>query len=480
VIFVTLIFFNFPIPQLHFSWSRIINGSSVLLSIFTLRLDFSAMWQTKDLLGMKRRLTTIELSNITESHQLILLNIGSTFGHHLHTLRLFSCKIDDHILRELLKNTPLIEKLELSEVSVVKKLPADRIRGVSLWRLKSLSLHHCDWKILDFINCQVTNFEIKSYLDEGKRGPAVDFLLNCHGLENLSLLGTSARMIFQHDEVSRESSFNLKVLRLSFDFGRNCSAVDWNIITFLSVQEESLLHIDISGPNCEQINSYVIANMNQIKTLAIDTRSLPKDISFYEFLKQNLCTSLKSLSLRGFFVHLESIKRVALKYPALEKIELDEWGSSSMTNSSELLVFIAKYFPRLKQLAVTDITSADNIRFTELKKLSVNYITKSLLRFIVSSCPSIVNLKIGLIYIGQVNPSLIDDLKCIKISHLSLAGSRTALKKLLQMLPQEISRLKALEFNILHSEAKSERVKSLKLKFPLPSYVLREHLCDQD
>lgn len=212
-----------------------------------------------------------------------LLRVFKKFGNSLRSLSLANSKIDDFTLREILRNADGLDTLVLSEVVVVRKLPA--INPVAMRRLKNLTIYHCDWSIIKFIAAQVKTFDVKSYLDEGgSRSYLVSFLTQQFNLKELSLRGTSSRTLFQHDDLVVSCSFALEHFYLNQDFGKNSDNVNWHLTAFLSLHIDTLKKVEIYGPHCDHINGFVIANLDNLDSLALDVRGLPKDLDFYEFL----------------------------------------------------------------------------------------------------------------------------------------------------------------------------------------------------
>lgn len=236
------------------------------------------------------------------------------------------------------------------------------------------------------------------------------------------------------------------------------------------MHSDTLRSVEIIGPNCEHINGFIISNMENLESLSIDVRGLPKDIEFYEMLERDKNMKLKELSLRGFFVHSHAIKRILLKYPAIEKLELNDWRTGHST--AELLNFVSKNFPNLKILSVTDISTGENIKFSSLSNLSVNYIrnTSKLMEFIVDNS-SVKTLKVGLIYIGQITKNFVEELKRLKnVRHLAFGGNGKALNNILEMMKKQDlpETLKTLELSLISNENSAlNSGKAMKFYFPI-------------
>lgn len=410
----------------------------------------------------------IEISGVTGSHD-ELVKIFKKYGAIVRSLTIANSKIDDFTFREILKNSDSLETLVLSEVSIVKKLPA--INPVSMRKLRSLTIYHCDWNILKFITAQVKCFDVKSYLDEGMKCSLINFLAQQYKLKELFLRGTSARTLFQQDDMINACNFALTKFTLDQDFGKNSDNVNWHITAFLSLHVDTLKNVEILGPHCDHINGFVIANIEHLDTLALDVRSLPKDLEFYDMLEGDPNMQLKELSLRGFFTQHEAIKRILLKYPKIEKLELNDWGNGFVV--SEMMGFISRNFPQLKQLSITEISNGENLQFSALKNLSVTYIrnTGKLVQFIMKNA-SVDTVKVGLVYIGQITANFIDELKQLDhVKHLAFGGNGTALNTILDLMKNKIhpqTHLKSLELSLI-SDAKSNlnSAKGMKFYFPI-------------
>lgn len=442
-----------------------------MLSGFKLVLS-SNVWQSKlkfsEVLSLNRKILSIEISNVVGCHE-ALVRLFHKFGPNLQSCSIKDSKIDDFTLREILRNADSLRTLTLSEVVVIKKLPA--INPVSMRKLKNLTIYHCDWSIMKFITAQLKSLDVKSYLDEGaSKSSFINFLAQQRLLKELSLRGTSARTLFQQDDIVVNSSFSLEKFQLDHDFGKNSDAVNWHLTAFLSLHVETLKNVEIIGPNCEHINGFAIANLTNLEVLAIDVRGLPKDLEFYEFMEREPNTQLKQLSLRGFFVHPQAIKRILLKFPAIEKLELNDWGNGNAV--SDMLDFVSKNFPNLQQLSVTDISTSENIKFSALTNLSVTYIRNAgkLMQFIARNT-SVETLKVGLIYIGQVTMNFVNEIKDLgNVKHVAFGGNKKALSNIFELMKKHETpeSLKTLELSLISDEKLAMNSgKAKKFYFPI-------------
>lgn len=441
------------------------------MSRFKLTLN-SDVWNSKrkihEVLSLERKHQTLEILNF-EGHHDELTKVINNFASSLRKLVIADTKIDDFTLREILRRAESLEHLVLSDVSVIRKIPA--INPVSLRKLTSLSVHHCDWAILKFINAQVTSFELKSYIDEGSRNETIQFLANQCKLKVLKLRGTSARFIFQQDEIIDSCNFSLESFLIDHEFGKSSDNVNWHLTAFLSLHTTTLKNIEITGPHSEHVTGFAIANLDNLETLAIDVRGLPKNEEFYDFLENDPCKTLKEFSIGGFFAHTESVKKILKKYPAIEKLSLNDWRSGGA--GSKILTYVAAIFPNLKDLSITEMTNNENVYFAALKKLSVSYVRYSdkLFKFLERNS-SISTFKVGIVYTGQITPSFFDELKSLPhIQHIGFGGNRKALSMILDILKTENSTksLKTLELSITCADkiVALTATKALKLYFPI-------------
>lgn len=370
----------------------------------------------------------IEISCVTDCHD-ALMRIFQKFGPNCRAISMKNTKIDDFTLREILKQAGKLETLILREASVTKKLPA--INPVSMRTLKELKITNSSWDILNFITAQITNLRIKSYLDEGSRSNLINFLAQQRQLKKLSLCGTSSRTLFQQDDVT--TSCNLRSLQLDHDFGRHSVNVNRNIIAFIDRHSDSLGNISISGPYCDEINCFVIANVANINSLTVDARGLPRDDDVYDLMEHKPNMNLKTLTIYGFFLDTEVNKKILKKYPAIEKLELNQWGNE--TSSSELLEFVSKNCPKLKELVI-DGVPLDSVRFPSLQVLAVKTIPipHKLLQFI-NQHPLVEKLSVKFVREWQITQSFIDGLKHHEhLKHLSFLGNFKAMQMILELM----------------------------------------------
>lgn len=446
--------------------ANVLATSSYLLNKhFKLKLhgDF---WTNKqkvlDVLYLKRYLSEIDISNVAGNHN-VLCAIFKKFGLQVMTLKVSSSKIDDFTFKEILKFCPHLRQLEVSEVKIIKKLPI--INPVCMTDLKHLSVIYSDWEIFKFfIRSQVKALTIKSYLDEGNRKDLVRFLTFQRNLKELTLHGTAQRVLFQSNDINEQCSFNLEALKIDNGIGKNSDIVNFNIITFINKMDESLSIMDICGPHNEDVAIFTLLHLQNVRNLVIDVRGLPKNREFYEMLEnepRNL--QLESLKLVGFFFHQDAIKAILLKYPMIRELEIYDWGNGPISN---LLDFISQNLVHLRSLKITEITNNEDIKLNALEMLTVQYIrnARKLVNFILKN-NSVETLNIGLVYIGEV-AQLANELKDLNVKHLSIGGSKTALKKMLDLIQTETpKKLETLKLAVV-SDGKDAAQKIIKMNYP--------------
>lgn len=336
--------------------------------------------------------------------------------------------------------------------------------------LKNLTVNHCDWNIIKFIKAQLRSLNLKSYLDEGQRGHMVAFLTQQYLLTDLTLRGTSPKVLFQQDDLVLDCNFPLRDFRLEHYFGKNSDSVNWHITAFMSLHVETLKNVEISGPHCEHLNSFSVANLGNLDSLTIDVRGLPKDEDFYETLLDEPNESLSELSLRGFFGHQEHIKKILMKYPAIERLELSDWSNGN--HLPDMLEFISHNFPRLRKLSITEISSNQHAKFAALKDLKVTFIKnpEKFVQFLAFN-PSITSFSVGLLYIEQVTPEFMNKLKQLEhVNHITFNGNAKALARAFELMKTSSSNgsLKSLELAVIADEkSQTNPPKGKKFYFPI-------------
>lgn len=441
-----------------------------MLNNFKLQLKAFPKWKVTEILNLKRKLRTIEISDVTDCHSgcyEALARIFKKFGPHFRELHIANSEIDDFTFREMLKQAGMLETLNLREVSIIKKLPA--INSVSMRTLKNLTVTHSDWNIIKFINAQVSSFQVKSYLDEGSsKSSLISFLAQQRQLKKLALCGTSSRTLFQQEDIALNCMFELQELQLDHDFGKHSDNVNRNIIAFMSLHVATLRKAEISGPYCDIINCFAISNLENLFSLTIDARGLPKDDEFYQFMECEPNVKLRALKLYGFFLHPEMNKKLLMKYPAIEKLELNEWGNG--TSAVGLLQFVAANCPQLKELLIGEVPT-EAVMFTSLQTLGVKIVpsAKNLLQFVMRNS-SIENLSVNVVNQAQITPSFIEELKQLEhLKHLSFLGNGEAMKSIFELTKKgdPPKGFKVLQLHILPEASTSWKV--MKFYFPITS-----------
>ncbi|KAL7030717.1 hypothetical protein ACKWTF_006762 [Chironomus riparius] len=454
--------------------AAVLASSSYLLNkYFKIKLD-GDFWTNRekvlDVMYFKRYMNELDIADIDGNHN-VLCALFKKYGCQIMKLKISNSKIDDFTFREILKYCPALKELQLAEVSVIKKLPA--INPVCMTDLKVLSVIYCDWEIFKFFTrSQVKSLIIKSYLDEGNRKDLVRYLSFQRKLKEMTLHGTALRTLFQNNDVLGNCLYNLHSLRIDNGIGKNSDIVNLNIITFVNLMDDSLNNVEICGPHNEEMTIFSLLHLENVRSLVIDVRGLPKSREFYQQLENDPKNpNLDSLKLVGFFFQQEyAIKSILLKYPMIRDLEIYDWGNGPISN---LLVFISQNLPYLRNLKITEITNNENIKLNALQNLTVQYIrnARKLTNFIVRN-NSVETLNIGLVYIGQVT-EFANDLKDLNsVKHLSIGGNKTALRKLLTLIHQEKpEKLETLELSLV-CEEKNASQKSIKMKLPFDPFDL--------
>ncbi|KAG5684530.1 hypothetical protein PVAND_013758 [Polypedilum vanderplanki] len=444
-------------------------STNLLNKYFKLKLE-NDFWQDRekifDLLSLRRNLRELELSNIAGSHN-VLIAIFKRFGLHITKLKISNSKIDDFTLREILRLSPMLQELHVSEIGIIKKLPA--INPIFMSYLKRLTVQYCDWIILKFImRSQIHSLTIKSYLDEGNRIHLVDFLSSQFLLKELMMQGTSIRCLFQNNDISNNCAYSLNKFAIDNTIGKNSDTVNFNISTFMNLHDSTLKCVEISGPNMEHVTAFVLLNLKMIQDLILDVRSLPKDQNFYYALaEEEKCTTLQNLKLCGFFFQQELVKSILLQFPMIQNLEINDWSNGSV---SDLLQFISQNLPHIENLTITEISNGEDIKLNALTNLTVQYIrnTNQLSKFIIKN-EKIEALKVNLVYIGQVKNLVTSIRDLSNLKYLSIGGNKKALNMIMNLIHANApQKLQTLELSMISDEkGGNDARKAIKLNFPL-------------
>jgi hypothetical protein len=458
--------------NIYFRFASIINNSCPLINKnFKVSLKGN-FWNNRnhvlEVLQLNRNINEFELADINGHHN-VLTAIFQRHGWHLTKLRISNSKIDDYSFRELLKSCINLKEITLSEVEIVKKLPA--INPVAMASLKNLTILYCNWVVFKFFyRTLINSLTVKNYFDEGKnRKYLVDFLERQYQLKDFTIHATALKALFLQNDFIDNCSFSLQ--NFSIDtVGKNSDQTNFNLKLFLSLHADTLKSFEIIGPHNQEIIAFVLINFNNLEELSLDVRGLPKNHEFYEALEndeKNLM--LKNLKLCGFFFQIEFVKIVLMKFPAIKNLEINDWSKSSSTN---ILNFVSNKLLQLEQLTITEISNAETNKFqSKLKKLTVHYIQNmyNLADFIAKN-DTVEDLNVNLIYIGQIN-NLINDVRQLdNVKHLSVGGSKTALQKIVNLIKyeQQWLKLKTLKLSLVNEEKLSSTADYKAIKFNLP------------
>ncbi len=429
----------------------------------------------RQLVIWQRKHSTIEIVDADVYSHNVLSKTFEKLGPHLRTLIISNSTLDDFTLLTILKCSPFLEELCMSEVVIEQKLPA--INPISIVHLTSVKIHHTNWLVFRFLTrSQITSLLINNYLDEGDgtRKYLIGMLSNQYRLKELMLHGTSAKTLFRDSDLNDIWNQNLSKFHIRSGFGKNSDAVDTNIVNFLILNNETLRNVEISIPNCEQIAIFTLLNLGNITSLTLYVGRLPKDQIFHQTLvgvEPNY--QLKRLKLSGFFSQSDFAKVILNKYPAIVHLELDDW--SNVTSKSNTLKFVAKQFPQLQQLFIPEISGCgaddDQLKFTALKQLNVRYMRniQNLINFIRQNS-SIETLKIGLVPAGQIS-SICKLIDLTQVQNLSFGGNAKSLRMIFNLIQtNRPATLKTLELSLLtdknYSNFSGTVRNSMKIHFP--------------
>lgn len=463
-----LFYYNF-VPTFY-RFLSIISSSSYLLSNFKLRLRGDVpKRKIIEILGLERRLQVVEISGVFDSQCFEIVKIFKKFGSNFREIVIEDLKIDDFPLREILKHSSNVNKLTLREVTIVKNLPV--INPVNMRSLKELTIVHSDWEIIEFIRAQVLSLHIQSYVNEGlNKNKLIRFIADQRNLRTISLLGTSSRTIFQQDEIVTNCNFKLLRLRLHNDFGKHSDNVNRNVLAFIKIHGDSLKNLQMSGPHCEHISSFAIANFNNLHSLALDARSLPNNEDLHKLMSETTNINLKSLKISGFFSHHEAIKKVLLKYPGIERLELHEWGDGESLPS--ILEIVSKNCIKLKELLIVEVPENINFKLPSLKHLQLKTIehTVNLMNFLRLH-PSINKLSVNVVTAGQEKLNFAEQLKQLEhLKQIKFGGTREVLKPIFDIMKNgEVPKsLEVLQFHVLSETPELNVGETMYFTFPIP------------
>lgn len=447
-------------PNYFYRYARIIAESSVILKKFKLKV-------TKDFRQREtqRKYSTIELSNLSSNSHSVLSEIFEKFGPNLRTLIISNSTLDDFTLLTILKSSPFLNELRVSEVVIEKKLPA--INPISIVHLTSVIVHHTSWIIFQFlVKSQITSLHINNYVNEGEgtRSHLVRMLANQYRLRELTLHGTSSRKLFTNDDLNEIWIGRLTKLDIGCGFGKNSNDVDRNIVNFFILNNETLSTVEISSPNSEEITVFTLLNLDNLTSLTFDVGKLPKDPTFYQMLAgAEANTKLKHLKISGFLYRSAFVNVLLRKYPAIINLELDDWSDTAST--VKVLKFVSKMCPGLQQLSIPAISTNPYVpKFVELKQLHLSYMRniENLINFIRNN-ESIETLQVDLVRTEQI-PSMHRLKELTQIQQLSFAGSAESLKMIFDLIQTNPpNKLKTLE--LIYVKFSNALRKSIQVNF---------------
>lgn len=421
------------------------------------------LWKSKhEIMGLKRKHSSIEMVEIPVGSHSVLKTIFEKYGPQLRRLSIYRCTLDDFTLITILKLSPFLQELFVSEVDIQRKLP--EINPTNIVHLRSVSIHNTNWLIFKFLSrSQITSLLIKNRCDEGidTRDILVSMLSYQYRLSELTLYGTSSKTLFEYNNLNNAwNNRCLSKFRIVC-YSEKYHPVDSNVAEFLMLNNESLKHVVIATSKCVPIIQSTLPKLDNLKSLTLDVGSLVLD-----------CQS-KHVKMGGSVIDPTFARTVLEKFPSVGNLELDDWRNSPST--ANMLPYVANNLPHLQELFITTICeNLDQLNFTALQKLHIVYIPmngmKSLLSFIEKTT-SLNTLKIGLVHIGQVK-SICKIIEHTKIQHLSFAGNAKNLKTIFDFIRQSTPKvLRTLELcirsNEIYTSFSNTLRKSVQIDFPL-------------
>lgn len=406
---------------------------------FVLKLTSSSWIQDiENIINLKREFHSIYIDQNVATRKVLVAH-----GAKLRHLKFAKASVQS--LQDLLQFTPLLESLELENISLTKsrepRLP------VLLPYLKHLKIEACNDEILDLIGSikYLSSLELISYEN---RKIVIRFLMQHPTLKSLAIGHKVVENFFQNEDVTTVP-FRLKKLEFA---GLPIVIVAYEecLKKFLKLHAPTLDHIRIPHIISTDIHQIVFTQISNLKTLSINVESLPTEKSFYCCMSP--LEKVTKLRIHGKFPKHEVAKLFIANFPAVVYLNM-----KYLTCSIWFMKFLHKIAQHQKNIEYLKIPNffkgtKPNVQFRNLKSFYVN--TSQYMdfwkNFVHAHSKTLEEITVNKLHEeGKFKQKDIEDLlELPKLRKLNINGDHKGIDEIWSIIKVDYKQLKELNFHI--------------------------------
>jgi hypothetical protein len=330
---------------------------------FVLKLTTAAwIWEIEKILKLKRKYHSISIEQDEPIFTYATRKVLAEHGTKLRTFKLTKASVVS--LQDLLQFTPLLESLELENISLTNT--KDQQQPIDLPHLKHLKIDKCSDEILNLISGAkyLSNLEIVSYEN---REIVMKFLMKHPTIKSFSI-GYKVFENFLQNEDVMTIPFRLQKLEFA---GYPISVIHENCLKkFIKLHAPTLNHIRNPHIVSTEIHQIVFNQIPNLKTVSINVESLPTEKSFYCCMSP--LEKVTKLRLHGKFPKHEVAKLFIANFPSVVSLNM-----KYLKCSIWFMKFLQKISQHQKNIVHLKIPNffkgtPNNLHFKHLKTLRVN------------------------------------------------------------------------------------------------------------
>lgn len=405
------------------------------MKVLVLNLKAGYNWHKQTDVAWKKLIEEVSQSN----RKFVNIKFDSLYGReedvrkvvelHWTTLKSVECCFSHFGAKHFVEILGCITNLETLSIKHSTFDARLNLEIVELKKLKHFKLSSCDWNVLDLINSsKVESFEVDGSA-HGNLQSLKQFLTKQTELESISINAflSIASTLFDIELESMIQPFKLKTFKILNhpNDSRFTTQNEANFISFLRTHGKLLHELDLQCSLTPAMLKFVLTQFKSMKKLKLSGKNIPTNVEFYETLVPS--ANISELAFVEKFKDDESAKAFLGIFTRVESL-------SVQFVSRSVLKFIENNFHRLTNLTVKSLPYASEslkVRFPNLKEVHVDGIKciENWFCFLKEN-PTIERLSLKEIYLQTItNASVQSIVSNTNLKHIKLQGGLRAMKE---------------------------------------------------
>lgn len=433
---------------------------------FVLRITATAK-EPESVFKLTRQFHSLSIEQNELIYNELIMELHGSKLRHLKLKKVFI-----QCLERLLKHTPLLEYIELSQVSLISMGPGK----ISLPNLKYIKLEDSSDEIFSLIT-DTTNLTTLEIINYENREITMKFIMQNPSINSLAIGYRNLENFFQNGDVL-SVPFRLKKLDFA-GFPTVVVADEECLKKFLKLHAQTLEEIRlphiISNEICQ-----IVFTLPNLKVLTFNVSSLPTEKSFYCCMMP--LEKITKLRLVGKFPKHEIGKLFMANFPNVITLNLKHLKCSVW-----FMKFMHKISDSQKNIQHLKISNffagaSPNLHFKNLKSLFV-YNSQNIAvwkNFILTHSSTIEEIIVDKIHEeGKFKPNdILDILDLPKIRKLSIRGDRKSIDEIYSVIKSDYKQLREVNLRIFISKNYSLSIDK-KIIFPCDKKFWWPQKCDK-